>query len=102
MNISPKAQGDLRDLLGHFDVNVAMSDEVAEYLAPFPASRREALRQEFELRLKKNLLGADEFRRFTACSTHEEKARKFFRDVYAYAFEGGEEPDVEDYFGPHY
>ncbi|WP_143181948.1 hypothetical protein [Thalassospira sp. TSL5-1] len=99
MNISPKAQGDLKDLLGHFDVNVAMSDEIEKYLAPFPASRREAVRQEFELQLKEHRLGATEFRRFTACSARDEKtARQFFKDVYAYAFEGGEEPDVRDYW----
>ena len=99
MNISLKVQGDLRDLLGHFDVNVAMSHKVAKYLAPFSASDKEALRQEFELRLKENLLGAAEFRRFTACNARDEKtARQFFKDVYAYAFEGGEEPDVRDYW----
>ena len=102
MNLSPKVQGELKDLLYHFNVNFAASDEIAEYLAPFPTLRKEAVRQEFELRLKENLLGAAEFRRFTACSTHEEKARQFFKDVYAYAFEGGEEPDVEDYFGREY
>ncbi|OKH89534.1 hypothetical protein [Thalassospira sp. TSL5-1] len=99
MNIYPNPQNDLKDLLGHFNVNVAMSDELAEYLAPYSASDKEALRQEFELQLKENRLAADEFRRFTACSAcNEETARQFFKDVYAYAFEGGEEPDVRDYW----
>ena len=99
MNIAPEAQGELKDLLYHFNVNVAMSHKVAKYLAPFSASDKEALRQEFELRLKENLLGAAEFRRFTACSArNEETARQFFKDVYAYAFEDGEEPDVADYW----
>ncbi|WP_143181946.1 hypothetical protein [Thalassospira sp. TSL5-1] len=98
MNISPEIEGRLKNLLAHFNVNVAMSHKVAKHLTPLPASEKEALRQEFKLRLKENLLGAAEFRRFTACSARDEKtARQFFRDVYAYAFEDGEEPDVADY-----
>ncbi|WP_143181947.1 hypothetical protein [Thalassospira sp. TSL5-1] len=102
MNLAPRPQKDLEDLLGHFNVNVAMSHKVTKYLAPFPASRKEAIRQEFELKLKENRLGAAEFYSATACSTHEEEARQFFRDVYAYAFEGGEEPDVGDYLSREY
>ncbi len=99
MHISPEIEDRLATLLAHFNVNVAMSDEVEEYLDPFPTADKEALRQEFELRLKDNLLGAAEFRRFTACRARdEETARRFFKDVYAYAFEGGEEPDVRDYW----
>ncbi|WP_226553570.1 hypothetical protein [Celeribacter naphthalenivorans] len=35
----------------------------------------------------------------TACKARDEQsARRFFEDVYKYAFEGGEEPDVTDYW----
>ena len=85
-------------LLGHFNVNISWSDEVVEYLDKFTSAEREALREEFETCLRLDALGMERFRRSTACNAKDEAtARRFFNDVYRYAFEGGEEPYVPDY-----
>jgi len=85
-------------LLGHFDVNVSWSDEVAAYLEALPKADRLAVRAEFARCLREDKLGMERFRRSTACSAKDEStARRFFNDVYRYVFEGGEEPYVPDY-----
>ncbi len=89
---------ELSTLLGHFNVNISWSDEVIEYLDKFTSAEREALREEFETCLRLDALGMERFRRSTACNAKDEAtARRFFNDVYRYAFEGGEEPYVPDY-----
>ena len=88
----------LTALLGHFDVNIACSDEVAAYLEGLPEAGRLAVQEEFARCLQEGRLGMERFRRATACSAKDEStARRFFHDVYRYAFEGGEEPYVPDY-----
>ena len=89
---------ELSTLLGHFNVNISWSDEVVEYLDKFTSAEREALREEFETCLRLDALGMERFRRSTACNAKDEAtARRFFNDVYRYAFEGGEDPYVPDY-----
>ena len=89
---------ELSTMLGHFNVNISWSDEVVEYLDKFTSAEREALREEFETCLRLDALGMERFRRSTACNAKDEAtARRFFNDVYRYAFEGGEEPYVPDY-----
>ena len=89
---------ELSTLLGHFNVNISWSDEVVEYIDKFTSAEREALREEFETCLRLDALGMERFRRSTACNAKDEAtARRFFNDVYRYAFEGGEEPYVPDY-----
>ncbi len=89
---------ELSTLLGHFNVNIPWSHEVVEYLDKFTSAEREALREEFETCLRLDALGMERFRRSTACNAKDEAtARRFFNDVYRYAFEGGEEPYVPDY-----
>lgn len=88
----------LKTLLGHFNVNIDWGDEVPTYLAGLSVEDRTTLRGEFGLALRHNKLGAAQFRSATAKSARDENAAQlFFRDVYAYAFEGGEEPYVPDY-----
>ena len=88
----------LTTLLGHFDVNISWSDEVAEYLESLPAADRRVLREEFATCLQLGALGKEQFRRSTACNAKDEAtALRFFNDVYRYAFEEGEEPYVPDY-----
>ncbi|WP_147391968.1 hypothetical protein [Paracoccus onubensis] len=85
-------------LLGLFDANVSLSDEVGVYLDSFSATDREKLRQEFETCLRSGILGMERFYSSTSCYAKDETtARRFFNDVYRYAFEGGEEPYVPDY-----
>ena len=92
---------ELRSLLGHFNVNVTMSDEVGSYLSSLSDSEQLRVREEFSLNLKSNNLGVEQFLQSTACDAANDKsARKFFTDAYAYAFEGGEEPYVPDYAAP--
>lgn len=94
----PPVSSRLRTLVGLFDVNVKMTDEVEGFLASIGEEGRAAVRSEYQELLRSNELRAQDFRRATACDAKDEgAARRFFEDVYKYAFEGGEEPDVEDY-----
>ncbi|WP_157779748.1 hypothetical protein [Celeribacter ethanolicus] len=94
-----ETEASLYALIGHFNVNVAMSDDVPILIQSLSEHKREELKAEYERRLKYNLLGMDDFRWATACVAKDEKsARRFFEDVYKYAFESGEEPDVTDYW----
>lgn len=95
---SPTISSRLITLLGQFNVNVSVNYGVAKYLDSFPAAERQALREEFEACLRADALGAERFYRSTSCYAKDEAtARRFFNDVYRYAFEGGEEPYVPDY-----
>ncbi|TNE66315.1 MAG: hypothetical protein EP336_10610 [Rhodobacteraceae bacterium] len=86
-------------ILGHFNVNVAMSDEVPKLVNSLPRESYENVKAEYARRLKHQLFGTDDFYDATACDARDKQsARQFFEDVYKYAFEGGEEPDVTDYW----
>lgn len=59
------------------------------------------MRKEFEACLRLDALGMEQFRRSTACDAKDKAtAQRFFNDVYQYALEGSEDPDVEDYRAP--
>ncbi|TNE66313.1 MAG: hypothetical protein EP336_10600 [Rhodobacteraceae bacterium] len=86
-------------LLSLFNANIDLPDEVGGYLNSISFEKRERLQVYFKDRLQRKLFGLDEFLRATACDARDEQsARRFFEDVYKYAFEGGEEPDVTDYW----
>ncbi|WP_226553568.1 hypothetical protein [Celeribacter naphthalenivorans] len=90
---------DFLTLVGHFDVNVAMSDDVPIYIRSLSEEEYARLKERYKYNLQHKLLGVTDFRRATACTARDEQsARRFFEDVYKYAFEGGEEPDVTDYW----
>ena len=86
-------------LNGHFNVNVAISDCVNEYISKMLPDDRKNLQNEYSAHIDNGDLDASQFYRATACDAKDEaSARKFFEDVYKYAFEGGEEPDVTNYW----
>ena len=90
---------ELETLLGLFNVNVALSDRVPHFCDKMTVEKTNRIRSEFLNYLENGWLGEKDFYDSTACSArNEESARQFFKDVYAYAFEGGEEPDVRDYW----
>lgn len=90
---------ELRSLVGLFNVNAALADDVPHFCDKMTAEETNEIRMEFLRFLDNDWLGKDDFYNATACSARdEETARQFFRDVYAYAFEGGGEPDVTDYW----
>jgi len=89
----------LYSMIGHFNVNVAMTDEVPRFVQEMDENEREEVRQEYKRRIKERFYGMNDFYDATSCLARDEKsARKFFEDVYKYAFEGGEEPEVGDYW----
>lgn len=89
----------LKTLVGLFDVNAGLADELPAYIAKLSEQELLALKAEYEDRLMTGHLNAAEFRNATACSAKDEdSATRFFTDVHKYAFEGGEEPDVTDYW----
>ena len=86
-------------LLGLFDVNAGLSDEVPNFVRKLPKDDLEILRREYQQHFERGTLDALRFRRATACAAKDEKqARQFFEDIYKYVFEGGEEPDVTNYW----
>ena len=94
-----KLSTDLITLIGHFDVNVAMTHEVEYYLSHLREEDRIALQREYQIQISECNLGLDQFYDATMCNAKDEaSARRFFEDVYKYAFEGGEEPDVTNYW----
>ena len=90
---------ELETLLGLFNVNAALSDRVPHFCDKMTVERTNRIRSEFLKYLENGWLGEKDFYNSTACSARNEKsARQFFWDVYTYAFEGGKEPDVRDYW----
>ncbi|KZB51063.1 hypothetical protein [Thalassospira xiamenensis] len=90
---------ELQTLLGLFNVNVALSDKVPKFCDKMTEQKANQIRLEFQRYLNNDWLGEKDFYDATACTARDERAaRQFFRDVYAYAFEGGEEPEVPDYW----
>lgn len=86
-------------LLGLFDVNAGLSDEVPSFVRKLAEDELEILRQEYQHHLECGTLDAICFRRATACTAKDERqARQFFMDLYDYAFGSGGEPDVTDYW----
>ena len=89
---------DISHVLVYFNVNAYSPEELPKDFAKMPELDRNKARSDMLELLKEGGLSAADFYSATACSArNEETAQKFFRDVFAYAFEGGEEPDVSDY-----
>ncbi len=89
----------LETLLGHFDANVKISDEVPEYLESLGEINRETVKLEFKAAMEKDLLTEEAFERATMCTArNKDAARAFFASLYRYAFEDGAEPDLADYW----
>ncbi|WP_281859420.1 hypothetical protein [Litoreibacter halocynthiae] len=83
----------LNTLIGLINVNVAMADEVPDFVRSLPAIEQDALRKEYLEHLKAGRLSSAVFSRATACTArNSEIARVFFKDVFNYAFEGGKNP----------
>ncbi|QDC10932.1 hypothetical protein FHY55_17560 [Oceanicola sp. D3] len=88
-----------RTSLAHFNANVDRPDELPEYLESLTELNRQELKNEFKNALDKDLLTEREFYDATACDpASKDSARAFFESVYRYAFEGGEETDLTDYW----
>ena len=86
-------------LMHHLNVNIPWSEELPEHVAKLSVSRKESLIYEFRELLEHGSLSKESFLRFTACDAKDEaSAKRFFEDVYNYAFEGGEEPDLTNYW----
>ncbi|QDC10926.1 hypothetical protein FHY55_17530 [Oceanicola sp. D3] len=95
MTFSP----DFYTLLMHFNANLTISDELPDYVESLGELDRQALQQEFKTALEKDLLTERDFYKTTSCDpASKESARAFFESVYRYAFEGGEETDLTDYW----
>lgn len=89
---------DISFLLSYFNANAYDPELLPDDMSRSPASLWEKSKADFQFLLKNNRLGMRDFYRATACyAKDEETASRFFRDVYKYAFEAGEEPDLYDY-----
>ena len=89
----------LTTLISLFNVNVALTDQVEYYISKLREEDRITLQREYQVQLAEGNLGLNQFYEATACKAKDEdSARKFFEDIYKYAFEGGDEPDVTNYW----
>ncbi|QDC10936.1 hypothetical protein FHY55_17580 [Oceanicola sp. D3] len=89
----------LNKLLMYFNANVSISDRLPRFVESLSELDRQALQQEFKTALEKDLLTERDFYKATSCSpASKDSARAFFESVYRYAFEGGEETDLSDYW----
>ena len=99
MTLSPPQFGDVSHLFTYFNANAYGPEQLIEDLPTMPNTLQEKSKSDLRYLLDSNMLYADDFYEATACKAKDEaSARKFFEDVYKYAFEGGEEPDVTDYW----
>ena len=85
-------------LIGHFNANVAMSHEVEEYLKSLTFEKRNEIKSQMESLIKEKEISVLDIYNVTSFKpTDDHTALKFFTAVYLYAFEDGEEPDIDDY-----
>ncbi len=90
---------DLNTLNSHFNANAYDPEDLPSFLQSISIERKTALKKELILFLKESETFSHAFYEATACTARDEKsARRFFEDVYKYAFEDGEEPDITDYW----
>jgi len=93
--------GSISSILSYFNANAYAPEQLKEDLEQMNLEHLNSIQEKMIQLLKEKRLGLDEFRRVTACvAANERAAHKFFEDVYKYAFEDGEEPDLEDYRRP--
>ena len=86
-------------ILVYFNANDYNPDKMLEDIQLFDKSFLEETKNEMIFILRNDEFDKNDFYYATACEArNKESARQFFKDVYAYAFEGGEEPDVRDYW----
>jgi hypothetical protein len=85
-------------LIGLFNVNVSISNEVESYLASLTIERRNEVKFRMkELTRTQSVTVADIYNITSFQPTDDQTAMNFFTAVYLHAFEGGEEPDIDDY-----
>ncbi|WP_298362586.1 hypothetical protein [uncultured Litoreibacter sp.] len=89
----------LNTLIGLFNVNVALADEVPDFVKGLSAKDQAALREEYLDHLENDRLNEEAFNLATSCTARSrEMAQIFFEKVFKYAFEEGEEPEVTQYW----
>lgn len=85
--------------MGHFDVNVKISEDAPGFVSSLNPARQEKLKREFQTRLRDKSFTEADFNDATMCTARDaDAARHFFEKVYTFAFEDGDEPDVAEYW----
>jgi hypothetical protein len=88
----------ITNILVYFNANAHDPEQLITDLEAMDKHHVDQLQNNMNYLLSKEELGATEFYRATSCSPRNEYAAKqFFKNVYAYAFDNGEEPDIDDY-----
>ncbi|WP_281859418.1 hypothetical protein [Litoreibacter halocynthiae] len=90
---------DISFLLLYFNANAYDPEQLTEDLASMPALDQEKANTDMAFLLSEHRLGLAEFHTATSCTAKDGVfARRFFEDVYRFAFENGEEPDISKYW----
>ena len=89
---------DISHVLVYFNVNAYSPDLIEGDMEKMSPDLRAETQSAFATLLDHNLLNAREYREATSCEAKSERsAREFFKAVYAYLYEDGELPDIDDY-----
>ena len=90
---------DISHLTVYFNANAHDPEQLLVDLQKMSDQALMLSRQNMSHLISTRQLGVAEFKRATACTARDEiSAQRFFEDVYNYAFEGGEEPDLTNYW----
>jgi hypothetical protein len=85
-------------LIGLFDPNVSMSHEIETYINGLSTIVRNKIKSQMIDSINNNSVTASDIKRIAAFTpSNDLAAMEFFKNVYAYAFDNGEEPDIDDY-----
>lgn len=88
----------LINVVGHFDANVSMSDELPKYIGSVSIEGKAGLEEEMLKIIENKTVTIGDIYQSTAFSPKSTAlAQQFFEDIYKYAFKGGEEPDIDEY-----
>jgi len=99
MTLHRPQYSDISFLLVYFNVNAYDPEQLSEDLASMPTLDQEKAKADMAFLLSEHRLGRAEFHTATSCIAKDDVfARRFFEDVYRFAFETGEEPDIASYW----
>lgn len=99
MKIHEPQYSDVSFLFVYFNTNAYDPETLLDDLSSMPLEDQQKAKADLEFLIGEHRLGSLDFRAATTCTAKsEEAAHAFFKTVYEYAFEGGDEPSVTDYW----
>jgi hypothetical protein len=89
---------DVISIVGCFDPNAYMAEEIDKYIEALSENELSEIKEHMTNLIRKNDITARDIYNMTSFKPTDDKmALNFFTAVYLFAFESGEEPDIDDY-----